>query len=74
MYKWLCVWQNLNTNEIYYRFIRNYNENYHVGYINSYNHKLVIFKEIPFYIEKVSLFGGIKKRTIRKLIHFLEKI
>lgn len=74
MYKYLCVWLNLNTNEIYYRFIRNYNEDYYIGYVNGYNHKLVIYKEIPFYIEKVSLFGGIKKRTLRKLINFLEKI
>lgn len=74
MYKWLCVWNNLNTNEFYYRFIRNYNEDYHVGFINQYNHKLVIYKEIPFYIEKVSLGGKLKRHTIRKLISFLEKI
>ena len=75
MYKWLCVWLNLNTNEYYFRFIRNYNDEYYVNYINQFNHKLVIYNEIPFYIEKVSFFNGrLKKRTIRKLISFLEKI
>lgn len=74
MHKWLCVWLNLNTNEFYYRFIRNYNDDYKVGFINQYNHKLVIYNEVPFYIEKVSLRGKLKKRTIKKLISFLEKI
>lgn len=74
MLKWLCVWLNLNTNEFYYRFIRNYNDDYKVGFINQYNHKLVIYNEVPFYIEKVSLRSKLKKRTIKRLISFLEKI
>ena len=75
MKRYLCVWLNLNTNNLYYKFIRNFNNDYYIGFVNQYNHKLMIYEEIPFYIEKVSLFNGkLKKQTIKKLISFLEKI
>lgn len=72
MLKWLCVWYNMNNNTFYYKFIW-YNDDYYVGYVNQYNHKLIIYDEVSFYVEKVSL-SYYTRKEIKKLVSLLEKI
>lgn len=73
MYKYLYVWQNMNNNTYYYRLLNHYNFDYYVGYINQYNHKLLIIDKIIIESRRKD-FAYLKKRTIRNIINFLEKI
>lgn len=72
MYKYLCVWYNMNNNTFYYKFIRYHNEDYYVGFVNQYNHQLIIYDRVSFYVERVSL-SYYTRKELRRLISLLEK-
>lgn len=69
----LIVWHNLNNNSYYYRFVSVVNSSYYVGYINQYNHQIILIicsKEIqPTIIKK---YISIRKAIAQPLIRFLE--
>lgn len=69
----LVVWHNLNNNSYYYRFVINKRREYKVGYINQYNHKIVLLissREVqPILIKK---YISIRKSLCELLIRFLE--
>ena len=74
MYKYLFVWLNLNNGTYYYKLLNHSHSEYYVGYINQYNHRLVLMDKIVFLKDK-SYFDlkSIKKRAMRNVINFLEK-
>lgn len=69
----LIVWHNLNENSYYYRFVSSVNSSYYVGFINGYNHQIILMinsKEIqPIVIKK---YISIRKAIAQPLIRFLE--
>lgn len=73
MYRYLYVWLNLNNDTYYYRLLKSSNSSYYIGYINQYNHKLVLFDKIV--IEKHSYYNlhYVKQHAMRNLISFLER-
>lgn len=67
----LVVWHNLNYDSYYYKIIKGYYGVYEVGYINQYNHEIVlVIDKIYFQVYK----PPIKKRVLRKMISFLQKL
>lgn len=74
MYKrFLVVWFDPNKSRYYYRLLKhNYND-YHVGFVNQYDHICVLFDVIRFeYSKCLSL--STKEKLKRNMISFLEKI
>lgn len=69
--KSLIVWFNPNKNEYYYKVIYNLFGKYEVGYINQYNHIVIlvidIYKEL---IYKMPL----RKKVLSRCICFLQNI
>lgn len=74
MYKYLYVWCNMNNGTYYYKLLNHCNSDYYIGYINQYNHKLVIIDKIVIEKNNFSNFNYLKQRTKRNIISFLEKI
>ena len=73
MYKYLYVWYNPNKDIYYYKLLNHLHPDYYIGYINQYNHRLVLQDKIV--IEKSNYFSiyNLKKRDMRNIIRFLEK-
>lgn len=72
-HRYLVVWFNPHKQEYYYRLIKwNYND-YKVGFVNQYDHVIVLFDELKVYTSK-KLNVPVKKRIKRGMINFLEKI
>lgn len=69
----LIVWHNLNDNSYYYRFVSSVKSSYYVGFINGYNHKIILIiknKEVqPIVIKNII---SIRKAIAQPLIRFLE--
>lgn len=74
MYKYLYVWCNLNNNTYYYKLLNHLNTDYYIGYINQYNHKLVLFDKIIIEKNKYYSLNYLKNKAKRNVITFLEKI
>ena len=69
--KKLIVYHNKNKNVYYHKIIYDFIDKYYVGYINQYNHEIVlIIDNVNFYITKDKL----KKRIVKKAIRYLENI
>lgn len=69
--KKLIVYHNKNKNVYYHKIIYDFIDKYYIGYINQYNHEIVlIIDNVNFYIRKDKL----KKRIVKKVIRYLEKI
>lgn len=71
MNKKIIVWFNPSKQQYYYRHIHDIFERYYVGYINQYNHEVIlvidIYKDL---IKKTPL----KTKVINWLIRFLQKM
>lgn len=74
MYKYLYVWCNLNNNTYYYKLLNHLNTDYYIGYINQYNHKLVLFDKIVIEKNNYYMLDYLKNKAKRNVITFLEKI
>lgn len=74
MYKYLYVWCNMNNGTYYYKLLNHFNDNYFIGYVNQYNHKLLLIDKIVIEKNKFYSFNYLKRRAIRNVISFLEKI
>lgn len=66
----VIIWYNPNKNIFYHKAVKGYYRNYVIGEKNQYKHQIVDIIDLEFYEFKYSL----KKRLLRKLISFLEKI
>ena len=69
----LVIWYNRNKNCYYYKFVSILKRGYHVGYINQYNHEIVLIitsKEVQPVIIKNYI--SIRKAILTPLIKFLQ--
>lgn len=70
MKRLLVIWFNKNKNSYYYKFVSGFYCKYEVGYVNQYDHEVIMIIDVyNDLLKKVSL----KKRVITKLISFLQK-
>lgn len=73
--KYITVYHNLNYDTYYYKIINFCN--YEVGYVNQFNHQLILIIDIN-YICKTCYYRNIhyskKKKVLRKVISFLQNI
>lgn len=71
MRKKIIVWYNPRKKQYFYKSIYDHFKRYYVGYVNQYNHEVIlvidIYKDL---IEKTPL----KVKVINRLIRFLQKI
>ncbi len=71
--KKLVIWYNRNKKVYYYRYIYDLFDRYYAGYVNQYNHVVVltidVYKEL---IRKVPFRNKVIKRFI-SFLHRLEK-
>lgn len=68
----IIVYHNLNDNTYYYKLVKHRNPNFYVGFINSYNHKIILIIDniLPnFYLYREPF----KKRFIKRIITWLQK-
>ena len=69
----LIVWYNKNKNCYYYRFVSIKKREYKIGYVNQYNHEIVLIissKEVqPIVIKK---YVSIRKSLCEIFIRFFE--
>ena len=69
----LVIWYNRNKNCYYYKFVTILKRGYHVGYVNQYNHEIILIissKEVqPVIIKK---YVSIRKSICEFLIRILE--
>ena len=72
MNKYLVLWLNHNNNKYYYRILKHNFNSYCVGYVNEYNHEVILIDDISKYLI-VTKHYSFKKRFIRTLISFLQK-
>lgn len=69
----LVVWFNTNKQEYYYRLLKSNLSDYHVGFVNQYNHIVVLVDTIEFQYSK-RLNVPVKTRIKKSMISFIEKI
>ena len=74
MYKrYLVVWYNPNKNCYYYKLLKFNNNDYYVGFVNQYNHIVVLIDKIQFeYSKRLTI--PLKTRMKRSMISFIDKI
>ena len=72
-HRYLVVWFNPHKQEYYYRLCKTNYSDYHVGFVNQYDHIVVLFDEITFcYSKRLSV--PVKTRIKKSMISFIEKI
>lgn len=74
MYRYLVVWYIPKQRKYYYKILKYDNNNYSVGYVNEYNHVIVIYENISDYLYITKNYFNLKRKIIRLLISFLEKV
>ena len=74
MSRYLVVWFVPKTKRYYFKILKHNYNNYYVGYINEYNHIVVIYDDISSYLFITRNYYTLKRRLIRLLISFLNKI
>lgn len=67
----VIVWHNLNNDTYYYKLVNGFYMNYNVGYINHYNHKIIVI--VPN-IYTSSYRVSLRKKVLTNLISFLQNI
>lgn len=73
MYLKIIVFKNLNKNTYYYKFLKGYYTHYHVGYINQYNHEVILI--IDYSCNAYDLeHAPLKLKIIEKIMYKLEKL
>jgi len=73
-YRYLVVWHNLNNNSFYFKFLKHNYNNYYVGFVNQYNHEIILIQDVSSYITISRSFKPNYKRIIiKKLISILER-
>lgn len=72
MYKFLVVWFIPKKNVYYFKILKHNYNNYYVGYVNDYNHVVILFENISPYLYICKYNFNIKRKIINKLVSFLE--
>ena len=67
--RYLIIWYNPNKNIYYYKYVNGFYQDYYVGFVNQYDHVVVLVIKLIYFKERQPL----RKRIKRKLISFLEK-
>lgn len=73
MYKYLYVWYNPNHDIYYYKLLNHSNSEYYVGYVNQYNHSIVLIDKIIIEKRSLNYVSYIKKKAMRNIITYLER-
>lgn len=70
-YQYIVIWYNKKKQEYYYRKVRGTYMNYEIGYINQYNHEVILVIDVNdlLYIKKPTF----KTKLINRLIDLLNK-
>lgn len=68
-YSKIVVWFNRNSKEYYYKKYKVFCD-YKIGYLNGYNHEVILVIDLSDLFYKMPL----KRRLIKRLIRFLENI
>ena len=63
----LVIWKKNNDN-YYFRFVNGFYCKYEVGYVNQYNHEVILIIDIPF-TTKINF----RQKLIYNIIGFLKK-
>ena len=69
----IIVWHNLNNDTYYYKVVKCFYRDYEVGYINQYNHKIIIIIPLSNFLTHYRKIT-IPHKVIKRLISFLQKI
>lgn len=69
--KKVVIWYNVNKGIYYYRYINDFFNRYYVGYINQYNH--VVIMTIDVYKELIYK-PKLKNKVLSRLIRFLQRL
>lgn len=73
MYKrYLVVWYNPHKQSYYYRLLKSNLSEYRLGFVNQYDHIVVLIDKIEFFYSK-RLSVPVKTRIKKSMISFLEK-
>lgn len=68
----IIVWHNLNYDTYYYKIVKGFYSSYNIGYVNKYNHKIILVIPISNLIYKYKV--SPLRKVLRKFISFLQKI
>ena len=71
-YKYIVVWLNKNKNNYYFKKVKGTYMTYEVGYINQYNHEVILVIDVYDLVFKKRT--SIKERLINRLIDLLNKL
>ncbi len=69
--KKLVIWYNPNKRMYYYRYVNDIFNKYYVGYINQYNHVVILI--IDVYIELIRKVPY-RNKVIKRFISFLHRL
>ena len=69
----LVVWHNLNNDTYYYKFINTLNSKYTVGYINCYNHKIILIIESSI-LQPTKNYVSLRYCLLTPIIYWLNKL
>lgn len=67
----IVVFHNLTKDTYYFKKLKGYFNQYYVGYINQYNHEVVLIIDVSEFLNCGR--KSLKKRFIDRFIRFLEK-
>ena len=74
MYRYLVVWYIPNKKRYYYKILKHNYNNYYLGYVNDYGHILICYDDISNYLFVTKNYFNFKRKIIRMLISFLNKL
>ena len=74
MYRYLVVWYVPKKKTYYFKILKHNYNTYRPGYINEYDHVCVIFEDISNYLYITRNYFSLKRKIIRVLVSFLNKI
>lgn len=67
----IVIWHNLNNDSYYHKLVKGTYIDYEIGYINQYNHKVIlVINQVFEYSQKTSF----RKKVLTKTISFLQKL
>lgn len=71
MRNYICIWYNPNKDNYYHKVYQGFND-YKVGRINQYNHKLVYKIDLDYFMKKRKI--SYTKMLINDINRFLDKL
>lgn len=67
----LVIWKRRQDNSYYWKLVRGFYSSYYIGYINQYNHEIVLTIDLN---KEILHRPTIQKRVVSKLISLLHKL